>query len=120
MTGVETRSFDSPDETRTPSKTKVDIVRMGTASAARFTLQPGWSWGECIKPIVGTDSCQLRHVGVVQSGSMRIEHEDGTEQEIGPGHAYVIEPGHNAWVVGDEPFVGFEFESRSAEEYAKT
>lgn len=118
MSGVETRSFDSPDETRTPSKTKVDVVRMGTASAARFTLQPGWSWAECIKPIVGTDSCQLRHVGVVQAGTMRIEHEDGTEQEIGPGQAYVIEPGHNAWVVGDEPFVGFEFESRSAEEYA--
>jgi hypothetical protein len=120
MPGVETRSFDSPDETRTPDKTKVDIVRMGSASAARFTLAPGWSWADCIKPIVGTDNCQLRHVGVVLSGAMRVAHEDGTEQEIAQGHAYVIEPGHNAWVVGDEPFVGFEFESKSAEEYART
>jgi hypothetical protein len=118
--GVETRSFDSPNETRTPDKTKVDVVQLGTASAARFTLEPGWSWAECIKPIVGTDSCQLRHVGVVVSGAMRIAHEDGTELEVRPGQAYVIDPGHNAWVVGDEPFVGFEFESRSAEEYAKT
>jgi hypothetical protein len=120
MPGVESRNFDAPDETRTPSKTKVDVVRMGQTSAARFTLDPGWTWAECIKPIVGTDSCQLRHVGVVQSGAMHIEHEDGTEQDLQAGEAYVIEPGHNAWVVGDEPFVGFEFESRSAEVYAKT
>jgi hypothetical protein len=120
VSGVESRSFDSPDETRTPEKTKVDVVKLGTASAARFTLEPGWSWAGSIKPIVGTDSCQLRHVGVVLSGAMHISHEDGTEVEIQPGQAYVIEPGHNAWVVGEEPFVGFEFESQSAEEYAKT
>ena len=120
MPGVETRSFDAPDETRTPSKTKVDVVRMGASSAARLTLEPGWTWAECIKPVVGTDSCQMRHLGIAQSGVMHIAHEDGTEQEIQAGQAYVIEPGHNAWVVGDEPFVGFEFESRSAEDYAKT
>jgi hypothetical protein len=118
--GVESRSFDAPDETRTPSKTKVDLVRMGASTVGRLTLEPGWTWAECIKPIVGTDSCQLRHVGVAQSGTMRIAHEDGTEQEIRAGEAYVIEPGHNASVVGDEPFVGFEFESRSAEDYAKS
>ena len=53
------------------------------------------------------------------SGRIGVQHEDGTEVEIGPGEAYVIEPGHDAWVVGDEGFVGFEFESRAAEEYAK-
>ena len=68
---------------------------------------------DCIKPVVQTDSCQLRHVGVAQSGAMHIAHEDGTEQEIRAGEAYVIEPGHNALVVGAEPFVGFEFESQS-------
>ncbi len=120
MPGVETRSFDSPDESRTPEKTKVDVVRMGTTSAARLSLEPGWSWAGCIKPIVGTDSCQLRHVGVALSGSMHIAHDDGTEHDIGAGQAYVIEPGHNAWVVGDEKFVGYEFESQSAEVYAKT
>jgi hypothetical protein len=118
--GVESRSFDAPDESRTPDKTKVDVVRMGGSSAARLTLEPGWSWADCIKPVVGTDSCRLRHVGVAQSGAMHIAHEDGTEQEIRAGQAYVIEPGHNAWVVGDEPFVGFEFESQSAEDYAKS
>jgi hypothetical protein len=117
MAGVEARNFDSPDETRTPDKTRSEIVRMTGASVARLTLEPGWRWSECVKPVVGTDSCQNRHLGVVQSGRLAISHEDGTEVELVPGQAYVIEPGHEAWVVGDEPFVGYEFES--AEEYAR-
>ena len=119
MPGVESRDFDSPDETRTPDKTQVDVVRMGATTVARLTFEPGWRWSECVKPVAGTESCQARHVGVVNAGRMAIKHEDGAEVEIGPGEAYVIEPGHDAWVVGDERFVGFEFESRSAEEYAK-
>ncbi len=90
---------------------------MANATAARFTFEPGWRWSECVKPVVGTDSCQARHVGVVQAGRLHVAHEDGSEIEVGTGEAYLIEPGHDAWVVGDEPFVGFEFES--AEEYAK-
>jgi uncharacterized cupin superfamily protein len=119
MAGVESRDFDSPDETRTPDKTRVDVVRMGSTTAGRFAFEPGWRWSDCIKPVAGTESCQARHVGVVQSGRLAIKHDDGTEVEIRPGEAYVIEPGHDAWVVGDERFVGFEFESRAAEEYAK-
>jgi hypothetical protein len=84
-----------------------------------FAFEPGWKWSECVKPVVGTDSCQVRHVGVVQSGRLVVKHEDGSEAEVGPGQAYVIEPGHDAWVVGDERFVALEFESRSAEEYAR-
>jgi hypothetical protein len=119
MAGVQSRGFDAPDETRAPDKTEVSVVRMGGTTAARLAFEPGWRWSECIKPIVQTDSCQLQHVGVVQSGRLAVRHDDGTEVEIGPGDAYVIEPGHDAWVVGDERFVGFEFESKSAEDYAK-
>ena len=119
MAGVEKGSFDAPDETRTPDKTKVEIVRMGRTSASRMSLQPGWRWSEAIKPVVGGDRCQMRHIGFLQSGTLHVEHDDGTEQEIGPGHAYVIEPGHDAWVVGDDAVVGFEFESETAEEYAR-
>ena len=119
MAGVETRDFDSPDETRTPDKTRVDVVRMGGTTAARFAFEPGWRWSECVKPVVGTESCQARHVGVAHSGRIVVKHDDGTELEIAAGDAYVIEPGHDAWVVGDERFVGFEFEQRAAEDYAK-
>ena len=120
MAGLEVRGFDAPDETRTPDKTRMEVVRVGGTSAARLTLEPGWKWSECIKPIAGTDSCQIRHVGFCQSGRMHVTHEDGSEGEIGPGDAYVIEPGHDAWVVGDEPLVGFEFQPQAAEEFAKS
>jgi uncharacterized protein DUF861 len=119
MAGVEKRRFDSPDEVRSPEKTRADVVHLGATTAARLTLQPGWTWAACIKPIVGTERCQLRHVGLVQSGRMRVTHEDGTVVELGAGDAYVIEPGHDAEVVGDVAFVGFEFEQKTAEVYAR-
>jgi hypothetical protein len=119
MAGVEKRSFDSPDETRAPDKTRSDIVRLGGTSAARLTLEPGWRWSDCIKPVVGTESCRHRHVGVVHAGRMRVTHDDGTVLEIGPGEAYVIEPGHDAEILGDEQFVGYEFEQAAAEGYAR-
>ena len=68
--------------------------------------------------VVGGDSCQARHVGMITSGRMHIVHDDGTEADAGPGDVYVIEPGHDAWVVGDEPVTGFEFESATAQTYA--
>jgi mannose-6-phosphate isomerase-like protein (cupin superfamily) len=120
MPGVEKRHFDSPDETRTPDKTRSDIVHLGGTTAARLTLEPGWSWSACVKPVAGTESCQHRHVGVVQSGRMRVTHEDGSVLELEPGEAYVIEPGHDAEVVGAEAFVGYEFAPKAAEEYARS
>ena len=117
MAGIESRSFDQPDETRTPDKTQVDVVRLGDAEVGRFTFRPGWRWSECIKPVVGTDSCQVDHIGYALSGSITVEHQDGTRLTISPGEAYRIAPGHDAWVDGDEDFVGFEF--KSAATYAK-
>src|SRR3954454_8328811 len=119
MGGVQAKSFDAPDESRTPDKTKVDVVDLGGAKAARLTLQPGWRWSECIKPVARTDSCQARHVGAVAAGRMHIVHDDGSEADLAAGGVYVIEPGHDAWVVGDDEFVGYEFESASAATYAK-
>jgi quercetin dioxygenase-like cupin family protein len=80
-------------------------VRIGGTTAGRFAFEPGWRWSECIKPVAGTDNCQARHVGVVQSGTLRVAHDDGSEVDLRAGDAYVIEPGHDAWVVGDERFV---------------
>jgi len=119
MAGLEVKDFAAADETRAPDKTKVEIVRMGGTTASRISMEPGWKWSECISPVVGGDRCQLHHVGVVVSGTLHVAHDDGTAQDIGAGNAYVIEPGHDAWVVGDEPVVGYEFDSRAAEAYAK-
>ena len=120
MAGVEKRDFDSPDDTRTPDKTRVDVVHAGGHAVARLKLEPGWSWRECIKPVAGTESCQHTHVGIVRSGRMLVQHGDGTELELGRGDVYVIEPGHDAEVVGDEPLEAFEFEPHAAEEYARS
>jgi hypothetical protein len=118
MAGLASGNFDSPDETRTPDKTTVDVVRLGSTTAARMRLEPGWKWSECIKPVVGTDMCQQRHLGVVVEGALHVTHQDSNEADLGPGDVYVIEPGHDAWVTGDGPFVAYEFESKSAETYA--
>lgn len=119
MPGAEARSFDSPDEQRTPPKTKVDLVRFQGATVGRYTFEPGWRWSEAVKPLVGTDTCQLRHVGVVLAGRIHIAYSDGAESEAGAGDAFLIPPGHDAWVVGEETYVSYEFESRSAEEFAR-
>jgi hypothetical protein len=117
MAGVQKLDFDSPEERRTPEKTRVDIVRAGDTTIGRFSFDPGWKWSECIKPVVGTESCQLEHVGYAVSGRLHVSHEDGTDSDISAGDAYVIAPGHDAWVDGDEPFVGVEF--KSADRFAK-
>ena len=119
MANLLIKSFDKPDETRKPDKTIVAVVDLGSSKAARLTAQPGWQWSQCIKPVVGGDSCQVRHVGVITAGRMHVVHNDGTEGDAGPGDAYVIEPGHDAWVIGDEPVVAYEFESNAAATFAR-
>jgi hypothetical protein len=116
---VHSKSFDTPDEQRTPDKTTVDVVRLPGATVARIVFQPGWRWSECIRPVVGGDSCQVRHVGALISGEMEVVHDDGSKAQLKAGDAYVIEPGHDAWIVGDHQAVGLEFESTAAETYAK-
>ena len=117
VTKLEVRSHNSPDEVRTPDKTRVEVVRLEGFTLGRFTFAPGWRWSECVKPVVKTDSCQASHVGYAVAGSIIVRMQDGTEQTIVAGNAYTIPPGHDAWVVGDETFVGIEV--MSAEQYAK-
>ena len=113
----EVKSHDAPDETRTPNKTRIEVVRLGGYTLGRFNFEPGWRWSECIKPVVGTASYQNSHVGYAVSGRLTVRLDDGTEKTISAGDAYTIPPGHDAWVEGNEPFVGTEV--MSAEQYAK-
>src|SRR5690348_13704031 len=99
------KNLDTPDEQRSSDHGVLDVVNLPGATIARATYQPGWRWSTDIKPVVGTDSCQVSHAGVVLSGRFRIRTDDGTEMELGPGDAHVVGPGHDAWVVGDEPVV---------------
>ncbi len=106
---MQKKRLDSPDETRSFDKGKVDVVSFGDITIGRAVLQPGWSWSECVKPIVKTNSCQAPHTQYVVSGRMKVVMDDGTEEEFGPGDAMVIPPGHNAWVIGNEPFIAVDF-----------
>ena len=117
--GFQKKSLDSPDETRTFEHGKAEVVTLGDFSASRLVLEPGWRWSENVKPIAGTDSCQVLHTGYHVSGRLHVRLDDGTEEEYGPGDAYVIPPGHDAWVVGDEPVVTVDMSSHTAERYAK-
>ncbi len=117
--GIQKIYFSSPDELRAPEKTTMEIVNVGSVKVARLTAQPGWVWSECIAPVVGTSSCQAHHLGVVQSGQLRVDHEDGSSETLSPGDVYQCSPGHQAQVVGDEPCVMIEFDSQTAATFAK-
>jgi len=108
MAGLERRSLDQPDETRPVDKGTVEVVTLAGGTVMRTTFQPGWRWSECVRPIAGTDSCQVDHFGYCVSGRMGVRMDDGQELEIGPGDALRIPPGHDAWVIGDEPYVGID------------
>jgi hypothetical protein len=116
---TEVKSADSPDETRTPPNALVQQVTVGGHTLARLTFRPGWKWSENIKPIVGTDKCQLSHVGYALSGSITVQTAEGPEQRVKAGDFYTIAPGHDAWNDSSQDFVGLEIVSQSAETYAK-
>ena len=117
LSTMQAKNLDSPDETREFENGKMDVVNLSEVTVGRAVFQPGWRWSENVKPIAGTDSCQVPHVGYVISGQMHVRMDDGAEQELGPGDAVTIPPGHDAWIVGDEPCVMLDFSG--AEQYAK-
>jgi len=112
------KSLDQPDETRTFENGKAEVINLGDITASRLVFEPGWRWSENVKPIAGTDSCQVLHTGYHVSGRLYVRLDDGTEEEFGPGEAYVIPPRHDAWVVGDEPVVSVDMSRVTAEQYA--
>jgi quercetin dioxygenase-like cupin family protein len=106
MATLEFKNLASPDETRPfVDNGKVDVVAVAGVTIGRGVFEPGWRWSEHVKPIAGTDSCQSSHLGYVLSGRMKVVMDDGTEGEVGPGDAFSIPPGHDAWTIGDEPCV---------------
>jgi quercetin dioxygenase-like cupin family protein len=119
MATLDAKGFDRPDETRPLSgKGKVEVVNIGGTPVMRGTFEPGWKWSEHVKPIAGTDSCQAAHSGYALSGRMTVRMVDGKQADIGPGQAFVIPPGHDAWTVGNEACVLIDF-GASVGEYAK-
>ena len=111
------KNTNQPDETRRFDKGRIDVTNVGDTSIGRAVMEPGWKWSTSVKPIVKTDSCQINHTMYVISGKMHVRMDDGSEQEFGPGDTGIVPPGHDAWVVGNETFVGVDF--TGAKSYAK-
>jgi hypothetical protein len=106
----EAKSFDSPEERRSfVANGQVELVNLTSGPVGMGTFEPGWRWSNDVKPIVGTDSCKVRHIGYVISGRMKVVGDDGSEIEVGPGDVFDMQPGHDAWTVGDEACVLVDF-----------
>jgi len=117
MKGITIRRFETADETRRFEKGKFELVRVGDMTIGRASYEPGWKWSDHVKPIAGTPSCQVEHVGLVVSGRAKVVMDDGAEILLKPGDLFAIAPGHDSWVVGDEPYVSLHLLGAAA--YAK-
>jgi mannose-6-phosphate isomerase-like protein (cupin superfamily) len=113
------KNIDKPDDTRTFDKGHLDAVTLGEVAFGRAIFEPGWRWSESVKPIAGTDSCQVHHNGYIVSGSLHVVMDDGTEIDVNPGDVFVCPPGHDAWVTSDEPCVAYDFSPGAIATYAK-
>jgi hypothetical protein len=114
------KRFDAPDEVRVFDKGKFEVIRLGGMTIGRATYQPGWRWSADIGPRVGATRCNVEHVGMVLAGCATAAIEDGTIYELRPGTVFYIPPGppgHDSWVVGDEPYVSLHF--LGGDHYAK-
>jgi mannose-6-phosphate isomerase-like protein (cupin superfamily) len=110
------KRFETPDEVRTFEKGKFELVRLGGLTIGRATYEPGWKWSVHVGPAVNARSCSVEHVGMVIAGCAVAAMDDGRIIEMRAGELFYIPPGHDSWVVGNEPYVSLHF--MGAEDYA--
>jgi hypothetical protein len=106
---LESKNIASPDDKRSFEHGEVSLVNLTGFTVGRADFRPGWRWSTDVKPLAGTGSCQLAHSSYVVSGRFHVVMDDGRELELGPGDAHLVGPGHDAWVVGDEPCITIDF-----------
>ena len=110
MSSVEAKNFENADEVNDSfNNARIESVNVGGQRVNKLTLQSDWKWSEDVKPNVGTDTCQASHLGLIVAGTICCVHDDGSEVTYSAGDAYSIAPGLDAWVVGDETAVCYEF-----------
>jgi hypothetical protein len=103
------KRFEQPDEVRTFEKGKFEIVKVGSMTIGRASYEPGWKWLAHVGAATGATFCEVEHVGMVVSGCAACQTKDGRYYEIRAGDLFYISPGHDSWVVGDEPYVSLHF-----------
>jgi class 3 adenylate cyclase len=108
------RPLSQPDERREIRDGQLNFFDMGDGVVGYALFRPGWRWSTHVKPSAGTDYCDFHHLGFSVSGRIHVQHRDGPEMEIGPQEFFEIPPFHDAWVVGDEPWVSIDWGSEVA------
>jgi class 3 adenylate cyclase len=109
---LQKHSLDHPTETRTFGLGRLDLVDLNDTAVGRTNYAPGWKWSKDVKPIVGTEWCEIHHMGYTVSGRLHTQMADGSMIEFGPGDVFEIPPIHDAWVVGDEPWISIDWSGR--------
>ncbi len=117
MNDVILKRFEAPDEVREFPKGRFEIVRIGGVTIGRASYEPGWRWKEHVGPAAGTATCRVEHVGLVLEGRCAVKMDNGPEVVLAPGDLFRVAPGHDSWVVGDEPYVSLHF--MGADRYGK-
>lgn len=117
MDKLEVKNFAKADEVREFPKGRLELIHVGGATIGRAILQPGWRWSESVQPVAQTPSCQAAHFQYQVSGTLAVRMDDGTEVRSHAGDVSVFPPGHDAWVVGDEPVIVVDFQGMC--DYAK-
>lgn len=117
MAKMQKKNLAKPEEVRSFDKGKVELVTVGGVTFGRATLQPGWKWSTCVKPLVNTPSCEAPHLQYHIAGRLAVRMDDGSEDVFGPGEVSLLPPGHDAWVVGNEAVVIVDITGMT--EYAK-
>jgi quercetin dioxygenase-like cupin family protein len=110
-------NFSDPTEVRTFEKGRFEVYEIGPTTLGRATYEPGWRWSEHVGAATGERMCQVEHIGLVMSGRAAVKMEDGTEDVMKPGDFFYVPPGHDSWVVGDEPYVSLHI--MGSESYAQ-
>ncbi len=110
------KQFENPDERVTFDKGQFEVVKIGGVTIGRASYEPGWRWSECVRTPDGPSTCQVEHVGLVISGRATAAMEDGSVIELKAGDLFYIPPGHDSWVLVDEPYVSLHLVG--AEQYA--
>lgn len=111
------KNFSKADEVREFANGKLELLKVNEASIGLATFKPGWKWSKSVKPLVHTDSCQAAHFQYHVAGTLHVRMDDGTEFDCKPGDISHIPPGHDAWVVGNEPVIAVDFQGMA--DYAK-
>ena len=106
---IEVKNFSSADEAKDMPNARMEAVNVLNQRVMKLTLSPDWKWSKDIKPIIGTDTCQATHTGIIVEGAVHCISDDGSEATYTAGDAYAISPGHDACVVGGKQAVVYEF-----------